>query len=150
MKQFGTILKFELKTYAKNKAFVGITIFLMLVIAIVMFLPQITSLFNSGDATDTAKELPVMLVKVNDPAQADIAKNAFTAAFTEHDVQITTDDVQTIKDSVLSGNVACAFEMNDATSFTYYVNNLSLYDTNTDTATRVLQQIKSDRSHVVL
>lgn len=141
MKQFGTILKFELKTYAKNKAFVGITIFLMLVIAVVMFLPQITSLFSSGEATDTVNELPVMLVKVNDPAQADIVKNTFAASFDEHDVQITTDDVQTIKDSVLSGNVACAFAMNDATSFTYYVNNLSLYDTNPDTAIRVLQQI---------
>ena len=141
MKQFGTILKFELKTYAKNKAFVGVTIFLVLVIAVVMFLPQITSLFSSGEATDTVNELPVMLVKVNDPAQADIVKNAFAASFDEHDVQITTDDVQTIKDSVLSGNVACAFAMNDATSFTYYINNLSLYDTNPDTATRVLQQI---------
>ena len=29
MKQFGKILKFELNNYAKNKAFVGITIFLM-------------------------------------------------------------------------------------------------------------------------
>lgn len=37
MKQFGKILKFELKNYAKNKAFVGVTIFLMVVIAIVMF-----------------------------------------------------------------------------------------------------------------
>ncbi len=39
MKQFGKILKFELKYYFKNKVFVGVTIFLVLLIAVVMFLP---------------------------------------------------------------------------------------------------------------
>lgn len=32
MKQFGTILKFELKGYLKNKVFVGITLFLVIVL----------------------------------------------------------------------------------------------------------------------
>ena len=53
MKQFGKILKFELKNYAKNKAFVGVTIFLMVVIAIVMFFPRITALFQSDDTSNT-------------------------------------------------------------------------------------------------
>lgn len=39
MKQFGKILKFELKYYFKNKIFVGVTIFLVLAIAAVMFFP---------------------------------------------------------------------------------------------------------------
>ena len=39
MKQFWKILKFEMKYYFRNKVFVGVTVFLMLLIAGVMFFP---------------------------------------------------------------------------------------------------------------
>ena len=141
MKQFGKILKFELKNYAKNKAFVGITIFLMVVIAVVMFFPRISAMFKSDDTSDTSTDLSVMLVKADDPTQADMVKETFAAAFTDYDVQITNDEISVIKDKITSGDVECAFVMNEATSFTYYVDNLSMYDTNPDIATGVLQQI---------
>ena len=141
MKQFGKILKFELKNYAKNKAFVGITIFLMVVIAVVMFFPRISAMFKSDDTSDTTTDLSVMLVKADDPTQADMVKDTFAAAFTDYDVQITNDEISVIKDKITSGDVECAFVMNEATSFAYYVDNLSMYDTNPDIATGVLQQI---------
>ena len=141
MKQFGKILKFELKNYAKNKAFVGITIFLMVVIAVVMFFPRISAMFKSDDTSDTSTDLSVMLVKADDATQADMVKETFAAAFTDYDVQITNDEISVIKDKITSGDVECAFVMSEATSFTYYVDNLSMYDTNPDIATGVLQQI---------
>ncbi len=141
MKQFGKILKFELKNYAKNKAFVGVTIFLMVVIAIVMFFPHITALFESDDTSDTTTDLSVMLVKADDPTQADMVKETFAASFTDYDVQITDEEISVIKNKITSGDVECAFVMNGATSFTYYVDNLSMYDMNPDIATGVLQQI---------
>ena len=141
MKQFGKILKFELKNYAKNKAFVGVTIFLMVVIAIVMFFPRITALFESDDTSDTTTDLSVMLVKADDPTQADMVKETFAASFTDYDVQITDAEISVIKDKITSGDVECAFVMTGATSFTYYVDNLSMYDMNPDIATGVLQQI---------
>lgn len=141
MKQFGKILKFELKNYAKNKAFVGVTIFLMVVIAIVMFFPRITALFESEDTSDTTTDLSVMLVKADDPTQADMVKETFAASFTDYDVQITDAEISVIKDKITSGDVECAFVMTGATSFTYYVDNLSMYDMNPDIATGVLQQI---------
>ena len=141
MKQFGKILKFELKNYAKNKAFVGITIFLMVVIAVVMFFPRISAMFKSNDTSDTTTDLSIMLVKADDATQADMVKETFAAAFTDYDVQITNDEISVIKDKITSGDVECAFVMNEATSFTYYVDNLSMYDTNPDIATGVLQQI---------
>ena len=141
MKQFGKILKFELNNYAKNKAFVGVTIFLMVVIAIVMFFPRITALFQSGDTSDTTADPSVMLVKADDPTQADMVKETFAASFTDYDVQITDEKISVIKDKITSGDVECAFVMTGATSFTYYVDNLSMYDMNPDIATGVLQQI---------
>lgn len=141
MKQFGKILKFELKNYAKNKAFVGVTIFLMVVIAVILFFPRITALFETDDTSDTTADLSVMLVKADDPAGADMVKETFTASFTDYDVQITNEEISVIKDKITSGDVECAFVMNGATSFTYYVDNLSMYDMNPDIATSVLQQI---------
>lgn len=141
MKQFGKILKFELKNYARNKAFVGVTIFLMAVIAIVMFFPRITALFESEDTSDTTTDLSVMLVKADDATQADMVKETFAASFTDYDVQITDAEISVIKDRITSGDVECAFVMTGATSFTYYVDNLSMYDMNPDIATGVLQQI---------
>ena len=141
MKQFGKILKFELKYYFKNKIFVGVTVFLVLLIAAVMFFPFITSLFESDDTSDTNTDLSVMLVKSENPAQADIVKQAFATAFTDYDVQITNENNDAIKNKITSGDAECAFVMTNATAYTYYVNNLSMQDVNTQIANEVLQQI---------
>ena len=67
MKQFGKILKFELKGYMRNKVFVGITIFLVVAIAVVMFIPNILAAFESDDEGDvTPTDLPTMLVYAED------------------------------------------------------------------------------------
>ena len=63
MKQFGKILNFELMNYLKNKAFVGVTLLLVAIIAVAMFFPRITSLFESGDPGDSTADLPVLLVR---------------------------------------------------------------------------------------
>ena len=154
MRQFGKILKFELKHYFKNKVFLGVTAFLMVLIAVVMFFPRITALFEPGDASgdapafepgdvsvDTPADLAVMLVKADDTAQVDMVRETFAASFTDYDVQITEAEISVIKDKITSGDVECAFVLTGPTSFTYYVDNLSMYDTNTETATDVLQQI---------
>ena len=141
MKQFGKILTFELKHFFKNKIFVGVTFFLVAAIAAVMFFPRIIALFETEDTSDSPAELSVMLVKADDPAQADMVKQAFAAALAGYDVQITDESNDTIKDKITSGDAECAFVMTDAVSYTYYVNNLSMYDRNTEIANRVLQQI---------
>lgn len=141
MKQFGKILKFELKNYLRNKIFVGVTIFLVLLIAVVMFFPRISAMFDSGDTGDTSENLPVMLVKAEDPANAEMVRDIFAAAFGGYDVQSTDAGIDDIKSNITSGDVECAFVMTGATTYTYYVNNLSMYDMNTGIADGVLQQI---------
>lgn len=142
MKQFEKILKFELKYYLKNKVFVGITVFLVLLITIVMFFPRIMDIFKSDSGTDnTASELAVMLVKAESPEQSAIMKEYFASAFTDYDVQSTDEEIDTIKDKILSEEAECAFVINGAASYTYYVNNLSIYDVNTGIADEVMQNI---------
>ncbi len=141
MKQFGKILKFELKYFFKNKIFVGITIFLVLLIAIVMFFPRIMELTGGEKSSESSADLPIMIVKADDPSQADMVKEIFAASFTDYSVQIANEDVDTIKEKITSEAAECAFVMTGPTSYTYYVNNLSLYDANTEIANTVLQQI---------
>ena len=142
MKQFEKILKFELKYYLKNKVFVGITVFLVLLITIVMLFPRIMDIFKSDSGTDnTASELAVMLVKAESPEQSAIMKEYFASAFTDYDVQSTDEEIDTIKDKILSEEAECAFVISGAASYTYYVNNLSIYDANTGIADEVMQNI---------
>ena len=141
MKQFKKILKFELKNYMNNKVFVGVTIFLVLLIAAVMFFPRISVLFSSGDGGEQPTDLPVMLVKAEDPSQAEMVRETFAAAFADYEVQSTDADIADIKDKITSEDVECAFVMTGPTTYTYYVNNLSMYDTNSAVANEVLQQI---------
>lgn len=141
MKQFGKILKFELKSYLKNKVFVGITIFLVVAIAVVTFIPNIIAAFESEENITATDDLPVMLVYSEDEVLSGLAKDAFSAAFPEYNVTLMQGDVNEVKDSITSGNANCAFVINSASSYTYYVNNLSMYDTNAERANTVLQEV---------
>ena len=141
MKQFGKILKFELKYYFKNKVFVGVTIFLVVLIAAVMCFPRISAAFDSGEPGSTPVDLPVMLVKAEDPARAEMVRQTFAAAFTDYNVQSTNEDTDSVKGKIASRDAACAIVMTGPTSFTYYEDNYQMYDMNTEIATEVLQQI---------
>ena len=142
MKQFGKILKFELKGYMRNKVFVGITIFLVVAIAVVMFIPNIIAAFesdNEGDVPST--ELPTMLIFAEDENLSAIVKEYFVNAFVDYNVKVAEGGVDELKNDIISGNAECAFVMNSASSYTYYVKNLSMYDMNTEVANTVLQEV---------
>ena len=142
MKQFGKILKFELKGYLKNKIFIGITIFLLVVIAIVMFIPNIISAFEAdGNEDEIPSELPIMLIYSEDENLSAIVKEYFSNAFTDYDVRIAEGNVDDVKSEITSEGAECAFVMDSASSYTYYVNNLSMYDSNTAVANTVLQEV---------
>ncbi len=141
MKQFGKILKFELKGYLRNKVFVGFTIFLVVAIAIVMFIPNIISAFESEDVGETVTLKSTMLVYTEDEALATIVKEYFSNAFVNYNVKIAEGSIDDLKAEIVSGGAECAFVMDSASSYTYYVNNLSMYDNNKSTADTVLQEV---------
>ena len=142
MKQFKKILKFELMGYLKNKSFVGITLFLVISIAVVMFIPNIMSVIKSDDNDDVPNDtLPTMLIYAEDEQLATLVQGAFANAFPDYLVVVAEDSLDAVKDSVITEQASCAFVMNSASSYTYYVNNLSMYDTNTATANAVLQEV---------
>lgn len=139
MKQFGKILKFELKGYLRNKIFVGITIFLIVAIAVVTFIPNILSAISSGEDSD--KELPTMLVYADNTELSSTVRDYFTVAFPSYKVEIATGGALELRDKVISGEAECAFALDGPCSYTYFVNNLSMYDTNTAIADTVLVEV---------
>ncbi len=142
MKQFGKILKFELKGYLRNKVFVGFTIFLVALIAIVMFIPNIIAVFESDDEGNiTPTDLPIMLIYAEDKNLSATVKEYFGNAFVEYNVKVAEGSVDELKNDIVSGNAECAFVMNSASSYVYYINNLSMYDMNTEIANTVLQEV---------
>lgn len=140
MKQFNKILKFELNNYLQNKIFVGITLFLVIAIAGVMFFPRIMSGLNLN-SNDTSTQKPVMLVVDNSDKNIEGIKDAFSLAFTSYDVQFSDADKVNINDEITTGNAECAFVFDSLSSYTYYVNNLSMYDMNTAKADELMKNL---------
>ena len=141
MKQFLIIIKFELQHYFKNKIFAGITIFLVLAIGVVMFFPRISGLFKNESESTEPKQREVMLVAAETPEEGEVLEQVFGAAFEDYNVQATTEGVEAIKEQILSGEAECAFVITGDMSYTYYVNNLSMYDNNTSIADELFQNI---------
>ena len=147
MKQFGKILKFELKGYLRNKIFVGITVFLVVAIAIAMFIPNILDMVKSNEAegenssAGVPSNRPIMLVHAEDDELAELVKQYFIEAFAGYEVRVAKGAVEDVKTQITEGLAECAFSMDGTSSYTYYVNNLSMYDMNEQTANTVLQEV---------
>lgn len=139
MKQFRTILNFELKSYFKNKVFVGITIALVVLIVAVMFFPNIMAFFKSDDGSEQPEERLVMLIAADSQAQAEAMQAAFAEAFADYDVRIAQGGADEAKQKVSQGEAECAFVITGQTSYIYYVENLGLYDEKTAIADEVLK-----------
>ena len=154
MKQFGKILKFELKYYLKNKVFVGVTVFLVLLIAAVMFFPRITAMFEEDNTVDVGDvgnveigdeqnkdDLPVMLIKAEEAELAEMVRETFAAAFIGYNVQITDSAIDDLKSTITAGEAECAFVLTSPIEYIYYVNNLSMYDFNASMADEMLRHL---------
>ncbi len=154
MKQFGKILKFELKYYLKNKVFVGVTVFLVLLIAAVMFFPRITAMFEEDNTVDVGDvgnveigdeqnqdDLPVMLIKAEEAELAEMVRETFASAFNGYNVQITDSAIDDVKSTITAGEAECAFVLTSPIEYIYYVNNLSMYDSNAAMADEMLRHL---------
>ena len=139
MKQFGKILKFELLGYLKNKIFIGITLFLIVAIALGTSVPSLISAFGDKDKEDTPEE--TMIIYSEDADLLDMAHPFFASAFQSYNVVPFDGTLDELAEAIKSGEAACAFHLTSSSSFTYYVNNLSMYDTNTATAMEVLREV---------
>lgn len=139
MKQFKKILSFELKNYLNNKVFVGITVFLAVVMAIIMFFPRISEAIGGG-TSDQPSDRPVMLISVGESVEGESLRAVFQNVFADYNVQ-SADSVEQISEAISSENAECAFVIDSYTSYTYYVNDLSINDTNAQIADSLMLEL---------
>lgn len=139
MRQFRTILSFELKNYFKNKVFVGTTVFIVVALAVVMFLPNLIGFFGSmgGDQGESSQE-SVLLVSAPSQEMGDAIVQVLSTAFPDQQVTLTQDSVEQIKEQVSNQTVDGALVFDQLDSYTYYVFNRSLYDATTQIANQAL------------
>ena len=149
MRQFRTILGFELQNYFKNKVFVSVTIIIMLAVAGVMFYPRVASFFTQGNEAGQS-DRPIMLVATDSSELPTSTTEAvFRRSFPHYQIKVTTDRVEQVKEQVKSGKAKYALVLSD-TSYTYYVNGLVMADSNVATANSAvkdLYQLKMLRRH---
>ncbi len=149
MRQFRTILGFELQNYFKNKIFVSVTIIIMLAMAGVMFYPRVASFFTHGNEAGRG-DRPIMLVATDSSElPASTTEAVFRQSFPHYQIKVTTDRVERVKEQVKSGKAKYALVLSDM-SYTYYVNGLAMADSNVATANSAvkdLYQLKTLRRH---
>lgn len=144
MRQFKTIFKYEFKNYLTNKVFVGVTLALIILLGGITFIPRLIG-SDDADSTVNIADMPVMLVSCNTVEagnlDSDIVKTIFAETFKDYNIVVTEENVEVIKEKITSKQAECAFVLDSYTSYTYYVDNLSLYDTNAETARQVFQNM---------
>jgi len=140
MKQFLTVLKFELNNYFKNKSFVITTLLLAFVIAAVVivptFIPELLGEELSEAEPDSSEEIVIDV-----EADEEDAETVYGICVEEaSDVNIdmifaaipadwkTYDSEAEVKKAVEAGDVEAGFVMESPTDVTYVVNDLSMYD----------------------
>ena len=129
MKQFLTVLKFELNNYFKNKSFVLTTILLMVLAVGIIGIPGIILSNDSGSGSDSEQNAEAETVALYDVNESIADLEAFgTAMGMNIDWMECTDESQ-LEDAVNNGDAEAGFVMEDLLHYTYVVENRSMTDT---------------------
>ena len=129
MKQFKTILKFELAYFFKNKVFMGLTIVLLVGVALLLSFPRIMTLFDKGGDNTEVTDTTVMAVSCDDETFS-----FFTEYFEGMTLEHTTaseDELKTLVDN--NPNYKNAVIVTSPTTYTNIVKNATIYDAFTTT-----------------
>lgn len=143
MKQFVTVLRFELNNYFKNKSFVVTTVFLAFLLAAVIIVPTlIPGLLGddlSGEDTKEDMEKLGICVQTEEIGNMDSLLAAFPAEWTEFA------DKKELKQAVEAEEIEAGFVLEDGYQVTYVVNNLSISDTLSEQFGMALNQYRKQQ-----
>ena len=137
MKQFLTVFKFEIKSYLKNKAYIGLTVALVIIIAGVIFFPQIKGLFSGDESTENDKST-VVFSGVSQEEQ-NYMSSVLGEMFPDNEIAFEDADESELKEMVLNEECDFAVLIESETSYKYIVNNMGLYDVNSQMLDEMMQ-----------
>lgn len=150
MRQFLTVLKFELNNYFKNKSFLLTTIVLMILAVGIIAVPGVimnmdrggsgnstvsgsvsTGDETDGDVSEDAEESAVSFA-LWDKNGSLVDTGAFAASMGMNVEWISCTDTDQVEDAVNSGEAEAGFIVEDLLHYTYVVENNSMYDMTQD------------------
>jgi ABC-2 type transport system permease protein len=102
-----------------------------------MCIPRFVEMIKS-DEQEEITEREVLLLGGD---SAELAQAAFVGVFSDYEVVLFREDAAAMEEEITSGGAACGFFLESMTEYTYYVDNLTMYDTNTALADEVLREV---------
>lgn len=134
MKQFKTILKFELGNYFKSKSFIISTILICLIAAAIMFIPRITDAIKGGSDKESNEEVDsddmrkLALFDAGDYVDMETLQGFFGK-----DVKfVICTSKDEVKEKVENESAEAGFAVNSLTDFDYFVFNKSMMDSDSE------------------
>lgn len=128
MKNFMTILRFELGDYFKSKSYIISTILICVLAAGIMFIPRIVKAFDSdskkSDKTETVDSEDIRKLAIYDGNK--IADMEALAGFFADAEFVVCESGDEVKDLVAGEEAEAGFVINSLTDYDYYVFNKSM------------------------
>lgn len=134
MKQFKTILKFELDNYFKSKSFIISTILICVIAAAIMFIPRIADAIKGGSDKESNEEVdPDDMRKLALFDAGDYVDMETLQGFFDKDVEfVICTSKDEVKEMVENESAEAGFAVNSLTDFDYYVFNKSMMDSDSE------------------
>lgn len=134
MKQFKTILKFELDNYFKSKSFIISTILICVIAAAIMFIPRIADAVKGGSDKESNEEVdPDDMRKLALFDAGDYVDMETLQGFFDKDVEfVICTSKDEVKKMVENESAEAGFAVNSLTDFDYYVFNKSMMDSDSE------------------
>ena len=143
MKQFMTVLKFELNNYFKNKSFLVTTLFLaVLLVGVIVvptfFLPGLTGGASKGEETEqteeTSQEQLGIFVNTTEIADVDSLLAMIPGQWSNYE------DEESLRSAVEAEEIEAGFVLNGPSDAVYVVNNLTMSENLSQTFSSALAQ----------
>lgn len=143
MKQFMTVLKFELNNYFKNKSFLVTTLFLaVLLVGVIVvptfFLPGLTGGASKGEETEqteeTSQEQLGIFVNTTEIADVDSLLAMIPGQWSSYE------DEESLRSAVEAEEIEAGFVLNGPSDAVYVVNNLTMSENLSQTFSSALTQ----------
>ncbi|MBE0600148.1 MAG: ABC transporter permease, partial [Firmicutes bacterium] len=140
MKNFRSVLRFELSGYFKSKIYLAMTLLFVFVLMVALSFPNIKAMFSKqetaapqttvvwGEQTSQAPGKDALAVLNQPGALSGDGLNRFISAMGGRSLYIVSDDAQKLRDQVQSGLYEGAVIMRDPQTVTYIARNLALGD----------------------
>ena len=124
MSRFVNIFRFEFFNYIKNKAFMGITLFLVVAVGAVLSFPRIMSSFATDENTDSGEKPLIAVSGLPDESELSFFENLLP----DNRFEAVTGSSDSLKTEVESGKYVSAIILTGELSYQYIVKNIGMYD----------------------